>query len=130
MGEQKPAAWVRILGLVVALALMGWVAFDRIRAGGPEPIFEAISVADPTLVDVAIEIENTDRFRNSDGQLEALLTLWCGTAEGQPEGAIAVVARRPRRSRPIVVEELAVGWDAALTDRQRWLLAECRRERL
>jgi hypothetical protein len=105
------------------------VAFDRVKALSPAPIFEAIQAVDPTLVEAAIEIEDTGPFRNRDGGREALLTLWCGEAEGRTDGSIAVVARRPRKSRPIVVVELALGWEAVRSERQGWLLSECRRVR-
>ena len=111
------------------LAVLGWVVFDRVSAHSPAPIFEAIQAADPTLAGVAIEMEDTDQFRNADGQREALLTLWCGKVEDRADGSIAAVVRRSRRSRPFLVEELALGWDAALTARQSWLLSECRRFR-
>lgn len=128
MADGKPSAAFRILGLVVALGLVGWVAWDRITALSPAPIFEAIQAADPTLANAAVEMNKTIHFRDSDGRQKPRLALWCGSREGRADGSIAVVARA-YRSRPIIVEELALGWDAALTDRQRWLLSECRRVR-
>jgi len=125
MADGKPSAAFRILGLVVALGLVGWVAWDRITALSPAPIFEAIQAADPTLANAAVELNNTHHFRDSDGRQKPRLALWCGRIEGRTDGAIAVVARA-HRSSPIAVEELALGWSPALTDRQRWLLSACR----
>lgn len=130
MADGKPPVSVRILLLVVTLGVAGWVGYHRIVARGPAPIFEAIQSADPTLVDAAVEMVNAaDLTDPATGLLDAQRRLWCGTVKGRSDGSVAVVARRGYGNSPAVVEELALGWGSGLTDRQRWLLSECRRVR-
>ncbi|MDI1328382.1 MAG: hypothetical protein PSV23_16450 [Brevundimonas sp.] len=127
MADGKPPVLVRILPVVLAIALVGWGAYDRMKARSPAPIFEAVRASDPTIGDVAIELINTGQFRDADGRQDAVLELWCGTVKGRADGLVGVVARRSHRSSPVRVKELAPGWDDTLTDRQRWLLTACRR---
>jgi hypothetical protein len=110
----------------LAIVIVVGVAY-AISQRQPGSVRTALIQRDPTLSRSAIDLENTGSFREVDGSVPRRQRLWCGTVRGRESGQIAAVVYKGRRSSGAQVLELAAEWQAPLSERERWLMAECRR---
>jgi hypothetical protein len=115
--------WVYVALAVLIVVGVSYAASQR----QPGSVRTALIEVDPSLARNTIDLENTGSFLENDGTTPLSQRLWCGTVRGRESGQIAAVVYKGRRLSDVRVLEVAAQWQAPLSDRERWLLAECRR---
>ena len=123
IGDKTPG-WLRILGIVAALGLVGWGAWEKWTNSGAGPVERALRQNDPSFGEAVTHLAEGPNFIDSDGSQRRRTRLWCGRVDGRVDGRVAVLMRHSRKWTGVSVEEVASG-ETALTDRARWLLSKC-----
>ena len=115
--------WVYVALAVLIVVGVSYAASQR----QPGSVRTALIDRDPSLARNTIGLENTGSFLERDGTTPLRQRLWCGTVRGRESGQIAAVVYKGRRLSGVRVLEVAAEWQAPLSERELWLLAECRR---